>query len=161
MIKWETSPSLPNEEALRMSLVHAGFGLNHAELLKSVFDMETCDIALDSDKKRLKDDQSIAVFTIIWKNSDYISDDDLMNAGMTRNDVDLNVNRISVMLEKDTAKLDSTRAFVAKVIRSAKEAGLVEEEKINSTRHVIKGTKLLHDFMCKLAYQNKCMIETI
>ena len=107
-------------------------------------------------RKELDDNVSRIILTIIWKESDYISSEDLKRVGMkkffTKNN--LTAHGLATEICKSAKDLGKTVNKIREVSIAGSAFNLVDRNALRKTKVELRGTRALNEFMIRLAHDS-------
>lgn len=146
------------ERALRVQAMVMGVRAQYQRLLEATILATPAVDKIDAKtlatyRKCLRDDQAYATLILIWKESEFFSDDLLGRVGLSRQFVDgtLTVWAFAKKAAKGVDDLSSINSQIRAVAIAAEAFGLVARNTGNRTNRPLQGTQRLHDFMLQLS----------
>jgi hypothetical protein len=152
----------PASIAIRVQAIHQQMGLNYTDLLERLVFIHP---PRDCDRKTLRtyrnillSDESDLVLTIFWKESDFVTDDDVISGGAARifpRGTPITCYALAVKLyPNDSTKIAAANSRVRAIAAAASAYGLIEKSK-DTRKKFVSGTALLHEFMTTLGQENE------
>jgi hypothetical protein len=147
---------------IRMQEVCRSLSANYTRLLREiVFTQSTTQgernrKMLRSFKRVLAADEANTVLNILWRESDYVTEDELSYDGFIKlfGEHPLTSYHLAVYLAGDKTEVAATNSRVRSIVAAGVEFGLVEKRQSTRTKVHIFGTELLHNFMLRLGLEN-------
>lgn len=129
------------------------------QLLSTVFvrTPTDCDAKLSKKYRRtLLSSDAFKVLSIIWKESSFVTDEALAEAGLTRayKANELTAHRLAADLTEDTHEVAKFNSRIRTIGMAAASYELTDRALVHSTRVILKGTDILHQFMTDLSAKN-------
>jgi hypothetical protein len=93
------------------------------------------------------------VLAITWKESEFVSDEALTDAGLSRvyNEKDLTAHSLAVALAESPQDVGKLNSQIRNIGIAAAAHQLIGRDELHSTKVLLRGTFLLHDFMVNLS----------
>ena len=156
MARWLGDPLVV--AGLRAAALGQAMSANHlAVLTELVFDLPDV-----TGKERVRfqrllaSEEARAVLNIIWKESDLVSEQELIKAGYTGRAFPMGISchALGVSLAADKNEVAATVTRVRNVVVAACSYGLAHRKQVHAKQTSITATKLLHDVMLTLGEKN-------
>jgi hypothetical protein len=146
---------------IRLQEIHRSLSANYTRLLNElVFNQATIREAnrkiIKSFKKILENDEANSVLTILWRESSYVTEDELTEYGFAKLFLEnpLTTYHLAVYLARGKNEVAATNSRVRSIVAAGATFGLVTKKQLTRTKVYIFGTELLHDFMVRLGFEN-------
>jgi hypothetical protein len=147
---------------IRMQDIYRALLTNYTRLLEeAVFtrDAETFGEnrkILKSFRKILESEEANLVLSILWRESPYVSEDELAYDGYSKLffEKPLTSYHLTVYLANSKNEVAATNSRVRLIIAAGAAFGLVDKRQLTCTKAYIFGTEFLHDFMVRLGFEN-------
>ena len=159
-----TPPSLNSGPlvTIRMQEVCRSLSANYTRLLQEIVftqvtqQEERNKKLVKSFKRALAADEVNSVLTILWRESGYVTEDELSYDGFMKlfREHPLTSYHLAVYLAGDKKEVAATNSRVRSIVAAGVEFGLVEKRQATRTKAYIFGTELLHNFMLRLGLAN-------
>lgn len=145
---------------LRMHAVQLNMHSNYSEQLEAQIFCQPCG-EMDSKlrnkyRKILNSIDAYKVLVNLWKESEFVTDEALAEAGLCREyqGRDVTAHTLAVDLAQTTQQVSKMNSRVRMIGLSAASYNLVDRKLVYSTKALLKGTNLLHAFMSRLSAKN-------
>jgi hypothetical protein len=146
---------------IRMQEIHRSLSANYTHLLNEVvFNKDTIREKnrkiIRSFKRILENDEANSVLTILWRESSYVTEDELSHDGFAKLFLEnpLTTYHLAVHLASGKNEVAATNSRVRLIVAAGAAFGLVTKKQLTRTKVYIFGTELLHDFMVRLGFEN-------
>jgi hypothetical protein len=146
---------------IRLQEIYRALYANYIRLLNEI--VFSRDAILEENRKLkkslervIKDDEANLVLTILWRESPYVSEDELSYDGFSKIFVDspLTTYHLAVYLADGKNEVAATNSRVRLIVSAGAAFGLVTKRQMTRTKVYIVGTELLHNFMVRLGFEN-------
>ena len=146
---------------IRMQEIYRALSANYTRLLNEI--VFSRDTILEENRKLkkslervIKDDEANLVLTILWRESPFVSEDELSYDGFSKIFVDnpLTTYHLAVYLADGKNEVAATNSRVRLIVSAGAAFGLVTKRQMTRTKVYIVGTELLHNFMVRLGFEN-------
>jgi hypothetical protein len=149
--------------SLRAHAIQLDITANYGLLLEqTIFDRTIDGVDHKNDKlyqsyrRTLKTIDAYRILAILWKESEFITDNDLEMAGMRRlyQGRHLTAHGLAVELAEVGREVAALNTRIRMIAVAASAYELVDRDAVNSTTVSLKGTLILHEFMMLLSAKN-------
>jgi hypothetical protein len=138
---------------------------NYAQLLDKVLS-QPADRGFDlKDRVRfrrvLRDEDAFRILSVIWKESNYVSHEDLeaVDLGRSMEPDNLTTFGLAVKLASSPRELSKLNSRIRQIAIAANAFGLIERHRASTTNVQLRATEALHNFMMRLAEENGRLLE--
>ena len=145
--------------------IHREMVTSYVRLLKeSVFSNEPLNIdrkTLMACQRKLRSEDALAILEILWKESSWVSEENLKAAGLERyfNKSEITQYGLAVALSYRTEDVAKTNSSVRSVALAAAAFGLIDRNKQTQKKIYLRATNKLHKFMIELGKRNQNLLE--
>jgi hypothetical protein len=159
----QTHPAPTSAEIVRALKVHAlqhQMAGTYSRILREfVFARAGClgDLKRSLSYKRTLDtSEAGSILTFLWKDSLFVSDDELSSAGLLRSfsPSRLTVHSLAVSLAETPGDVAATNSRVRLIVSAGAAFGLIDRSQVSRNKTLISGSELLHQFMIRLGIAN-------
>jgi hypothetical protein len=146
---------------IRMQEIYRTLSTNYTRVLNEI--VFSRDTILEENRKLkksferiIKGDEAHAVLTILWRESPYVSADELSYDGFLKLFVEkpLNTYHLAVYLAGGKNEVAATNSRVRLIVSAGAAFGLVTKRQLTRTKVYVVGTELLHNLMVRLGFEN-------
>jgi len=153
----------PISAFLRSHALHLDMIANYSTLLDGTIFTRSpvgCDAhnpkVLKQHRRLLRSTDAYKTLAVIWKESRFVDSEDLARAGLSREYQGRDLTSYSLATDfsrtpKQVAKLNSR---IRGVGLAAAMYGLIDRQLVHSTKVILSGTEILHNFMFELGAKN-------
>jgi hypothetical protein len=146
---------------LRMQELYRSLSANYTQVLNDVVfskinTQQDNRKLIQSFKRVLDSNEANLVLSILWRESSYVTDEELSYDGFSRLGLErpLTTYHLAVYLADNKNEVAATNSRVRLIVSAGTEFGLVNKQKLTNTKVLIFGTELLHSFMVRLGFEN-------
>jgi hypothetical protein len=146
---------------LRVHAAQMDMVANYYTQLDAIFCLPGAGIGHDAKairkyRRALRSPDAQNVLAYLWKESPFVSDQALALAGLSRDYFgrDITASALASEFAESPKEVSKMYSSIRNIAISASAFNLVERNEIWSTKVILKGTKLLHTFMCNVSETN-------